>query len=162
MLTDGDDQILERLQLDGLNLPLATQPLAGWRPACGTAPAFVAPHAALRRGYVGHWAVVERRLALLAIYGRLADGRAASLAALFPDRPQPVVADWYSGTLRVRLDSGHHWAPDGRRVRVARELLLDVERGLVVARRERALPASGAVAPGPAAAPARRPGSRRP
>ncbi|MCK7494676.1 MAG: hypothetical protein MZW92_28650 [Comamonadaceae bacterium] len=167
MLTDFDAQIPERLRLDGEDLALASLPLAAWRPAGGPQPAFAAPHAALRRGYVGSWAIDGQRLQLLALYGRLAGGAEATLATLFPGRAAPVHADWYSGTLRVRRGPGRGWSADGRAEPVARELLIEVDRGRVVGRRERLLPAAagllhdvGGATPGTIAAggqPARRP-----
>lgn len=51
------------------------------------------------RGYQGTWELQDGRLYLVKLVGRLADGSAATLTSLFPNSPERVFADWYTGPL---------------------------------------------------------------
>jgi hypothetical protein len=126
-------QIAERLLYQGQTWSMCTNPLNDYFAFGGVSPRFQRSCTALWRGYVGLWEIQNDRLYLLELNGTLQDGSAASLATLFPDFPARVFAHWYSGTLRI---------PQGRRLQYVhmgygstyeRDLLLEIERGVVVA-----------------------------
>lgn len=126
-------QIAERLLYQGQTWSMCTNPLNDYFAFGGVSPRFQRSCTALWRGYVGHWEILNDRLYLLELHGTLEDGTPASLATVFPDFPERVFAHWYSGTLRI---------PQGRRLQYVhmgygstyeRDLLLEIERGVVVA-----------------------------
>jgi hypothetical protein len=128
-------QIAERLTYQGQAWSLCANPLDDYFAMGGERPPFQWNCTALWRGYVGQWEIRDDRLYLLALHGTLKDGASASLATVFPDFPDRVFAHWYSGTLRI---------PQGRRLQYVhmgygstyeRDLLLEIERGVVVASR---------------------------
>lgn len=51
------------------------------------------------RGFQGTWELENGRLYLIKLVGTVKDGSDATLATLFPDSPERVFADWYSGPL---------------------------------------------------------------
>jgi len=70
-----------------------------------------------RRGYVGHWEVKRKRLWLIGLSAFVFDpgtgktewyDNPRALRWLFPDRPAPVFAEWFTGELA---------SPRGRRTR---------------------------------------------
>lgn len=124
-------QFPERLLYEEQDLSLCDTPLSTYFALRGVAPDFIATCSALWRGYVGTWEIVGHRLYLIGLEGTLADGRAASLATLFPDHPQRVFAHWYTGSLRVPQGRQIEYVHAGYASRFERDLLFDVERGVV-------------------------------
>lgn len=126
-------QIAERLLYQGQTLSMCSNPLDDYFAMGGMRPRFQWGCTALWRGYVGRWEILNDRLYLLGLHGTLEDGTPASLATVFPDFPERVFAHWYFGTLRI---------PQGRRLKYVhmgygstyeRELLLEIERGVLLA-----------------------------
>ncbi|WP_276657147.1 hypothetical protein [Thauera aminoaromatica] len=126
-------QIAERLLYQGQSLSMCSNPLGDYFAMGGERPRFQWGCTALWRGYVGQWEILNDHLYLLALHGTLEDGTSASLATVFPDFPDRVFAHWYSGALRV---------PQGRRLKYVhmgyasiheRDLLLEIECGVLVA-----------------------------
>ncbi len=130
-------QIAERLRYRGEEMALCANPLDDYFDLGGQKPPFVASSTALWRGYVGSWEIVDGRLYLVALEGLLEDGSEASLASVFPQFPERVFAHWYSGTLRVPQGRQLLYVHAGYNSRYERDLLLEVERGVVTATRTR-------------------------
>ena len=128
-------QVPETLLYQGEESGMSGAPLSDYFAMGGFEPRFAPSTSMLWRGYIGRWEIIDARLYLIGLEGTLEDGTAASVATIFPDFPDRVFAHWYSGTIRVprgeiieyRFDYGVF----------ERELLLDVERGVVVATRIR-------------------------
>lgn len=93
-------QFAEQLQHNEQSLSLCAYPLTGYLLQRNSAVRFTETSTACWRGYVGNWAVRERRLYLTGLDGTLSDGRVANLQTLFPDYPEGVFAHWYSGEAR--------------------------------------------------------------
>jgi hypothetical protein len=130
-------QIMEQLLYDGKKVPMCTEPLSDYFAMGGLNPGFKSTCTALWRGYVGSWEIVDDRLYLIALQGSLEDGTEASLATIFPEYPSRVFAHWYSDAIRI---------PEGRQIEYVhmgygstyeRDLLLDVERGVVMTKKVR-------------------------
>lgn len=126
-------QIAERLLYRGKEWALCANPLDTYFAMGGVSPRFQCNCTALWRGYVGRWEILGDRLYLVELDGTLEDGTQASLATLFPNFPERVFAHWYCGTLRI---------PQGRQLKYVhmgygstheQDLLLEIERGVVVA-----------------------------
>ena len=87
---------------------------------------------ALWRGYVGSWEIIDDRLYLTELSAPFNKGSDLSVASLFPDFPDRVFAHWYSGTLRIPQGQQLEYVHMGFQSRHERDLLLEVERGVVV------------------------------
>ncbi len=94
-------QIRERISYQHKSHALCTEPLSALFAVRGNKPPFQATSTALWRGYVGHWAIRHDKLYLDDIKSSLSDGTQASLHTVFPDASGPVLAEWYTGTLRI-------------------------------------------------------------
>ncbi len=132
---DMTAQFAERLRYHGHDVAMYTNPLSDYFAMGGFNPGFARDCTAMWRGYVGSWEIVDDRLYLIGLDGTLKDGTEASLASIFAGVPDRVFAHWYSRTIRI---------PQGRQLEYVhmdygstfeRELLLDIERGVVVSTR---------------------------
>jgi len=126
-------QIAERLLYQGQTWSMCANPLNDYFAYGGVSPGFQWDCTALWRGYVGLWEIQNDRLYLLELNGALQDGSAASLASVFPDYPERVFAHWYSGTLRIPQGKLLKYVHMGYGSTYERDLLLEIERGVVVA-----------------------------
>lgn len=126
-----DRQVPEKLIYEGEEHVPCSIPLHDYFLKTGTQPDFVSPRTGLRRGYIGTWKIVDGRLYLIGLHGTLAGGREASLATLFPDNPESVFADWYSGILRIPQGELLEYVHGGFASAFVRDLFIDIERGEV-------------------------------
>jgi len=111
---------------------MCTTPLCDYFAMGGFNPRFKLNSTALWRGYVGSWEIVDDRLYLIGLNGTLEDGSKASLATIFPEFPERVFAHWYSGMIRIPQGKRLEYVHMGYGSIFERDLLLDVERGVVV------------------------------
>lgn len=106
-------QIPERLNYQGEEVAMCTNPLSDYFALGGIKPRFESNCTALWRGYVGRWEIVDDRLYLIGLNGMLRDGSQASLVTIFPEFSDRVFAHWFYGTIRLpqgkRLNSST-WA----------------------------------------------------
>ena len=128
-------QIPERLLYQGQTWSMCANPLDDYFAFGGVSPGFRWDCTALWRGYVGLWEIQNDRLYLLELNGTLQDGSAASLATVFPDYPERVFAHWYSGALRIPQGRLLKYVHMGFGSSYERDLLLEIERGVLVASR---------------------------
>lgn len=56
---------------------------------------------ALWRGYIGSWEITNSRLYLAGLSGTLLGGISLSVGFFFPDSPDRVFAEWFTGNLRI-------------------------------------------------------------
>jgi hypothetical protein len=128
-------QLPETLLYQGEESGMSGAPLSDYFAMGGFEPRFAPSTSMLWRGYIGRWEIIDARLYLIGLKGTLEDGTKASVASIFPDFPDRVFAHWYSGTICVPRGEILEYQFD---VGVfERDLLLDVERGVVVATRIR-------------------------
>lgn len=130
-------QFAEQLHYLGEDVAIYTNPLSDYFAMGGVDPRFDCSCTALWRGYVGSWEIVNDRLYLIGLNGTLEDGAEASLATIFPDFPDRVFAHWYSGTIRIPQGKLLKYVHMGYGSTFEQDLLLDIERGVVVATRVR-------------------------
>ena len=126
-------QIAERLRYQGEDVAMYTNPLDNFFAMGGVKPRFELTSTALWRGYVGTWEIVDDRLYLIELNGRLVGGADASLATFFPDFPDRVFANWYSGTIRIPQGKQLKYVHMGYDSAFERDLYFELERGVVVA-----------------------------
>jgi hypothetical protein len=130
-------QIAEKLRYEGEDLAMCTNPLSDYFAMGGFRPRFASNSTALWRGYVGRWDIVDGRLYLVELQGTLGDGSEAFLATVFPDFPNRVFAHWYTGTIRIPQGKQLEYVHMGYGSTFERDLLLDLERGVVKSTRVR-------------------------
>lgn len=94
-------QVSELLLFENEKKPLFVRPLDQFLKSLPSRPAFVAWATSCHRGYIGHWELKDDRLYLRRLEGYFGGRMACMLAAVFPDEPRPVFAQWYTGTLRI-------------------------------------------------------------
>jgi hypothetical protein len=87
---------------------------------------------ACRRGYVGYWEIVEDRLFLKSFNAKLIDGTPFGMGDLFPDEPQPVFAQWYTGVLTLPYGEELKYVHSGFESIYEFSMHLKIENGRVV------------------------------
>lgn len=87
---------------------------------------------ALWRGYVGDWTIIDGRLYLIKVQGKLKSGEKVSLDYFFPGYPNLVFAHWYSGSLDIKIGECIEYIHMGFASRYAKEWHIFVENGVVV------------------------------
>jgi hypothetical protein len=130
-------QFSELLMLEGKQQALCSFPLASYFALGGESVAFRASSTALSRGYIGTWEIHDQRLYLIRLQGWLQDESLVSLETVFPDYPQRVFAHWFSGTLRLPQGQLLRYVHGGFDSCYEQDLLIDVTRGVVTAKRVR-------------------------
>lgn len=134
-------QFSELLLLEGKQKALCSYPLASYFALGGESVAFRASSTALSRGYIGTWEILDQgqvqRLYLIRLQGSLQDESPVSLETVFPGYPQRVFAHWFSGTLRLPQGQLLHYVHGGFGSCYEQDLLVDVTRGVVTAKRVR-------------------------
>ena len=130
-------QFSELLMLEGKQHSLCSYPLASYFALGGESVAFRASSTALSRGYIGTWEILGQRLYLIRLQGWLQDESPVSLETVFPGYPQRVFAHWFSGTLRLPQGQLLHYVHGGFGSCYEQDLLIDVTRGVVTAKRVR-------------------------
>jgi len=130
-------QFSELLMLEGKQHSLCSYPLASYFGLGGESVAFRASSTALSRGYIGTWEILDQRLYLIGLQGWLEDESPVSLETVFSGYPERVFAHWYSGTLRLPQGQLLHYVHGGFGSCYEQDLLIDVTRGVVTAKRVR-------------------------
>jgi hypothetical protein len=125
----------ERLHYQGEEVSMYTDPLSDYFALTESTPPFVWTSSSCWRGYIGTWEIVDHRLYLVELRGNLKGGSEASIATIFPDFPDRVFAHWYSGTLRIPQGERLEYVHMGYHSTFERDLLLEVERGVVTGSR---------------------------
>jgi len=127
-------QIPEQLWIDGETHAMCEEPLAEWYASTGRKPDFAPMHTACWRGYIGEWVLEDGRLFLIGLDGQLGDGRPATVEALFPGSGGRVFAEWFTGRVRVPQGELLAYVHMGYESVHERDLILDLEGGVVVRR----------------------------
>ena len=130
-------QTPENLLHRGKRFAMHTTPLEDYFDLGGVRPHFEVTRTTLWRGYIGDWEVVDDHLYLARLKGELEDGSQASLATVFPEFPDRVFAHWYNGTLRLPQGRRLKYVHQGFHSTFEQDLLIDIERGVIVLTRTR-------------------------
>ena len=86
-------QFAEIVHIAGYQMAMCCEPLGAQ-----FAQAF-RPDRGCWRGYQAKWELQDGRLYLVKLAGTLRNGRPASVATFFPNSPDRVLANWYTGPL---------------------------------------------------------------
>lgn len=124
-------QVPETLIIDGQSHDMRTEPLEEYLELLGVRLGFLVVSTACWRGYRGTWEIQGDRLYLVQFEGHLCADSYTGLGVILPGFPERVFAHWFTGTLRVPQDKLIEYA-DGECGRdYDRDLLIEVERGVV-------------------------------
>lgn len=148
------------LVYEGRRRALCSNPLESYFEQHPPRPDWDAWCSACWRGYVATWAIVNERLLLAELRGQatahaIASGTtfagdlgrgdaSVSLRTVFPEAQSPVLAEWYTGTLRIPDGELLEYVHAGYLSRYEREIVIEIERGRVVAERVEEAPAEWA------------------
>lgn len=125
-------QVPESLIYKGDELSMCAEPLEDYFALTGLKPPFEMSSSALWRRYVGTWEVIQDRLYLVGISGTLESGEDAKLATIFPDFPERVFANWYSGTIRAPEGKLLEYIHMGYASLYERDRYFEIEKGVVL------------------------------
>ena len=117
-------QFAEILHIDGYQMAMCCEPLGAQ-----FAQAFQGRRAC-DRGYEGTWEIQDGRLYLVKLVGTLRNGQNASVATFFPNSPDRVLANWYSGPL-IEPESSPRKYIYGSACVYDGDLFITIEMGLV-------------------------------
>jgi hypothetical protein len=121
----------ENLIYEGHTVTMHSEPLEDYFEAKGERPEFGGICTSCWRGYIGTWEIKDDRLYLVSLegFGKLKDGTEASLQTIFPDQDGPILADWYSGTLKIPEGEMLEYIHAGYASRFERDRFFEIEKG---------------------------------
>jgi hypothetical protein len=126
-------QIPEKMTYEGISYDMISEPLHSVLSRKKNRHLRFMPRTtACRRGYVGLWEIVEDRLFLKSFSAKLRDGTPFGMGDLFPDEPQPVFAQWYTGVLTLPYGEELKYVHSGYESIHEFSLHLKVENGCIV------------------------------
>lgn len=125
-------QVGERLIYEGHEVSMCSEPLRDFFSLNGKQPAFAKARTSLWRRYVGTWEIVNDRLYMVGLTGKLEDGSEATLETVFPGYPDRAFAHWYSGKLRIPEGKELEYVHMGYSSIFERDRFLMIEKGVVV------------------------------
>lgn len=92
---------------------------------------FISPSTACWRGYFGQWEIKDNKLYLIGLKAYLEGYREVDLSYLFP-RQKQVIADWFSGKIRVPQGEMLDYVHMGYASLYERDLILEINNGELV------------------------------
>jgi hypothetical protein len=126
-------QFSEKLIYQGEEHRLFSNPLEDYFALGGYNPGLTSFCTALWRGYVGTWEIVDGRLYLTELDGKLEDHSDADLSTVFPDYPERVFAHWFTGKMRIPQGEQLEYVHMGYGSTYERDLILTFEQGVLKA-----------------------------
>ena len=125
-------QIAEKLNYEGRQFSMCSEPLSAFFDLGGYQPYFESNNSALWRGYHGEWDIKDKRFYMIGLQGVLLEGADASLETIFPGFPDRVFAHWYSGTIRIPQGKILEYVHMGYGSTYESDLMIDIEKGIVI------------------------------
>lgn len=92
---------------------------------------FISPSTACWRGYFGQWEIKDDKLYLIGLKAYIEGYREVDLSYLFP-RQRQVIADWFSGKIRVPQGEMLDYVHMGYASLYERDLILEIKNGELV------------------------------
>ena len=130
-------QFSERVSFEGQQVALLSNPLNDYFALGGSDPGFESTSTALWRGYIGTGEILNDRLYLVGLRGTLKSGDEASMESVFPGFTDRVFAHWFSGRLRIPQGKRLEYVHMGYASTYERDVLLTLQKGVVVAKEVR-------------------------
>jgi len=126
------DQVMDHVRFEGKDQFMVEVPLNSLLARFPEDPDFEWQSTGNYKGYTAAWEVKDGALFLVSFEAKR-DGKEVPLDAILPGRKLPVLAEWYTGRVRIpmgrRIEHGSHWLYGAEFERVA---VLHIERGKVV------------------------------
>lgn len=124
-------QIAEELYYKGECYPMCSNPLSMYFSLAEIEPDLKRTTTALWRRYVGTWEIIDDRLYLIGLRGKLMDGTKISVSTFFPDYPERVFAHWFSGKIRIPLGKCIKYVHMGYGSNYEKDWFLTVDKGVI-------------------------------
>ena len=122
----------DRLVYKGETVPIFSNPLETFFDASHRRPYFPRGSTACWRGYIATWKIENEYMYLVRMQDCTQEKKEIPLATVFEDRPEPVKADWFSGTLRIPRGNMLRYVHMGYGSVYERDLFLTIEKGKLV------------------------------
>jgi hypothetical protein len=124
-------QVPDIIVIAGEELPLFSNPPDSYFNEENPRPAFQSMSTANWRGYVATWEISESALYLVDLKGTISGSGGVNIATIFPDDPERIKADWFSGTLRIPRGKCINYMHLGYGSIYEEDLIIEVENGVV-------------------------------
>jgi hypothetical protein len=128
-------QFSERLNWNGKNLSMCTEPLGFWLRSNGRKIRFGMSSTACWRGYIGSWEIINDRLYLVGIDASSEDGRPITLDDLFPGYSNGVFAHWVTREVRCPQGKMLDYVHMGYASTYEMDLYLTFSKGYLISKR---------------------------
>ena len=126
-------QFPETLIYQGERHAMCSTPLCDYFESNNLQSPFTYTSTALWRGYTGTWEVRDdNKLYLIKLHGTLRDRSKATLDSVFPNSPDGVFADWFTGTVRLPQGEQLQYVHAGFASEFERDLWLQFVDGILV------------------------------
>ena len=125
-------QMSDKLIYKGETVYIFSNPLESFFDASHRRPALPPGSTACWRGYVATWKIEDGYLYLVKMQDCTSEKAEIPLSMIFQDRPKPVRADWFSGTLRIPQGKMLRYVHMGYGSIFERDLFLFIEKGKLV------------------------------
>ncbi len=124
-------QFPDTLIYEGQTLYIFSNPLESFFDAAHPRPDKLFPpgSTACWRGYVATWKIESGSLYLVKMEDCTSRKKEIGLSAIFPDRQKPVLADWYTGSLRAPQGKVLRYVHMGYGSVYEREVVLTIDKG---------------------------------
>ena len=124
-------QKAEELHYKGECYPMCSNPLSIYFSLADIEPNLKRTTTALWRRYVGTWEIIDERLYLVGLRGKLMDGTKISVSTFFPDYPERVFAHWFSEKIRIPLGKCIKYVHMGYGSNYEKDWFLTVNKGVI-------------------------------
>lgn len=121
----------EKLKYKGKKYTMFSEPLEAYFALTDTRFRRRGISSALNRGYIGTWKIKGNRLYLVKLKDGAGKDARSCLAEYFPDHPDRVFAEWYSGKLRLPQGERLKYVHCGYSSIYESDMFLTVENGIV-------------------------------
>lgn len=124
-------QIPEKLKYKGKKYNMCTEPLREYFTLASIKfkPKIIC--SALSRGYVGTWKIIDDRLFLVKLKNGYDKKAESCMTEYFPDQPDGVFANWYSGKLRLPQGELLKYAHGGYGSIYESDMFLTIKKGIL-------------------------------
>jgi hypothetical protein len=124
----------DKLVYQGETVPIYSNPLESFFDATHRRPNHLFPRGstACWRRYTATWKIENEYLYLIKVEDCTSEPKEIPLSKIFPGRETPIMADWFSGTLRIPRGNILLYVHMGYGSIYERDMLLTIEKGKLI------------------------------
>jgi hypothetical protein len=122
-------QSSETIIIEGLEYSLFAEPLESYWNDLKPKPKFFARYTSCWRGYVATWEIIAGKLYLIDINTQ---NDTLRISSIFPQTAGPVIANWYSGKLRIPSGELLEYVHAGYESKYERDIFITVKKGEII------------------------------